>query len=93
MLSKLGKLAAAIIIAGGATLLRSEPAAAATRVDYCSAEQESAACSAAGSYWWYADGMYYCGHYNGVCSTDGEYIYFGIAYDVQEDPCPGVMPC
>ncbi len=94
MLSRLGKFSAAIVIAGGATLLRIEPASASTLLENCNAEQLSYACSAAATYWYENGGTYYCGQYNGVCTTDGSYVYFGVDfYDNGSQPCPTTQPC
>lgn len=94
MLSRLGKVSAAIIIAGGAVLLRAEPASAAMSTEFCDASQASAACTAAQTYWYMSGDEYYCGQHNGVCTTDGEYIYFGVNYyNNGTTPCPAVLPC
>lgn len=98
MLSNLGKFSAAIVIAGGAVLLQSEPASASASASMlsapCTASQEADACTEAQNYWYVDDGVYYCGQYNGVCSTDGVYIYFGISYyDNGTTQCPAILPC
>jgi hypothetical protein len=95
MLTKLGRLSAAVAIAGAGLLGQSEPVAAQDDPSRpCTPNEWEQARTLASTYWYYDYG-YWCGSAdNGSCWVDeeGSMWYTATFYFYGEDPCPQILP-